>query len=126
MNFTIEVTMQVPSNVTGYPDYSDDADAKICHKQMEPVPMGYTVEYKCKERLIGRYVCLVKLMSKETVSICELEVYGQPFVQAQNPNDYKFTNKMAIGFGKNKRTFAEFHKYGRSLLNEFLYSGACQ
>lgn len=84
-NFTVEVSMLVPT--TTITEYSDDYSAQVCHRQIETVPFGYTVCYKCKQPIIGRYVRLVKFIEETSVlNLCELEVYGTRYVKPQPPN----------------------------------------
>lgn len=97
-NFSVEVSMQVPPNAQGNPN---DSNIQVCFRQIEPVPIGYMVEYKCNQPIAGRYVRLVKfIQSPSKICLCEFQVYGEPFYASSQSTELptSSTNSL-INFG---------------------------
>lgn len=74
-NISVEVSMQVPA--------PNDSNIQVCFKQLETLPIGYIVEYKCNQPIVGRYVRLVRFsQSLRVFVLCELQVYGEPLINS--------------------------------------------
>lgn len=75
-NFSIEVSVKSPITLEGFPNATN---SPVCHRQVDPVPIGYTVVYNCRQPIVGRYVRLVSFAENpDPLHLCEFEVYGEP------------------------------------------------
>lgn len=82
-NFAVEVSMEDPQQLTGFPQ--NVRNAGVCKRIVDPVPANGPHDYQCDNLVNGRYVRVIKQSpGVSALTLCEFEVYGTPFLDDES------------------------------------------
>ena len=70
-DFSVHV---IPRNPTGY----TSSASELCVHVVGPFGPGETRRIVCTNEIVGRYVTISLTGSNEILTLCEVEVYGEP------------------------------------------------
>lgn len=86
-NFTVEISMQDPNTLNGFPMKTN---SPVCFTQIDPLPSGES-SFLCHEQIAGRYVRVLKETTTSTpLTLCEVEIYGSTLG--------RFVNQLSTGY----------------------------
>lgn len=72
-NFTVEISTQHPSTLSGYPGLTS---SPVCVYSPTAIPTGQTFYYPCAQPTRGRYIRVVKYRTHNSaLTLCEFEAY---------------------------------------------------
>lgn len=94
-NFTVELSVQDPSTLKGFPALT--IDSSVCFHQAEAFPSYPPKRFQCRSPTIGRFLRLVKY---DQFAVCEVEVYGDLVVTTTTPATTTRKISQAIKRGK--------------------------
>lgn len=79
-NFTIELSVQDPATLPGFPALTNRSS--VCYHQPTSFPIDPPTTFQCNSPVCGRYLRLVQF---NQFSLCEVEVYGDLVVTTSTP-----------------------------------------